>query len=635
DKGGVGEVLLNRDLTADPREIFYYTGTKSKFTRNRSAFESSNSALKFSDLGVTDDTEKNKLINFVHGLDSYDADSDGNTTEKRGWILGDILHSRPQVVSYASYAFSSTNEADCNVNKTLIYVGANDGMLHAFRDCDGSEAWAYIPAELVINLHYLTQSSHTYFMDSSPSVYIYDADKDGNIETGDNVILIFGERRGGGWYYALDVTDPDKPLYLWDLSSTESPSKANTEYAELGQSWSEPEITKVKIGSTAKIVAIIGAGYDNANEDGRYGATQTFNGAGTASGNGEGAVTSSGTSAPLNPKGRGVYVIEVATLNNFGVPSFNTSGNKVWGYTNANNNALTFSIPSAVTVIDRNSNGYADRLYVGDTGGNMWRIDIGDSSTLNWTGRKIFSSNPGSGGSADVGRKIFYKPSVTLEVGYELMFFGTGDREHPLNKAVVDRLYGTKDKSESAVIVVEDSADNLHELVDVTTDDLQEASTTTSQINTILSDLNTKYGWFIRLNQTTGEKVLAPALAFTEVYFTTYAPPLPSADPCLPASQTTARVYVVNNKTGEAVHNLDTSNDSVSNTNTRAKNKDGDILMRSDRVMTLGIGIPSGVVLAITAEGDVTALVGCGGSLCAPPAPSTPNTIPIYWKMLL
>src|SRR3972149_6029513 len=142
------------------------------------------------------------------------------------------------------------------------------------------------------------------------------------------------------------------------------------------------------------------------------------------------------------------------------------------------------------------------------------------------------------------------------------MFFGTGDREHPLNQAVMDRLYGTKDKSELAIIVVEDSADNLHELVDVTTDDLQGANTTSNQITTILSDLNTKYGWYIRLNQNSGEKVLAPALVFNEVYYSTYAPPLPSADPCSPASQTTARLYIVSNKTGEAVHNLNTSNDS-------------------------------------------------------------------------
>ena len=205
-----------------------------------------------------------------------------------------------------------------------------------------------------------------------------------------------------------------------------------------------------------------------------------------------------------------------------------------------------------------------------------------------------------------------------------------------MNLAGVDRLYGIKDKSEATVNVVEDSVDNLHELVDLTTDDLQGVSTTSSQITTILSNLNTKYGWYIRLNQNSGEKVLAPALAFVEVYFTTYAPVTTVvANPCSPASQTTARVYLVSNKTGEAVKNFDTSNDKTVTTNTRAKDSAVEILMASDRGMAMGSGIPSGVVLAITAGDEVTALMGCGGSLCAPPPPPAPSTIPIYWKMLL
>ncbi|HLB03156.1 MAG TPA: PilC/PilY family type IV pilus protein, partial [Nitrospiria bacterium] len=623
------------DFTTNPRKIYTYKGSNLNLTDPSNAFTTSNSGITFTTLAVGNNTEKDKLINFVHGLDAYDSDVDANTTEKRGWILGDILHSRPQVVSYSSYPFTPTTEADCSMNKTLIYVGGNDGMLHAFQDCDGSEAWSFIPQELLPNLQYLTQVTHTYSVDSSPSVYLYDADKDGNIEMGDKVILLFGERRGGGFYYALDVSDPATPQYLWRFSASESPSGNNTDYAELGESWSEPEITRMKVGTEIKMVAIIGAGYDNANEDGRYGVTQTYDGTGTTSGNGEGVVTSSGTSGPLNPKGRGVYVVEVATLDNSGIPSFGNSGWKVWGHTNANNSALTFSITSAVTVLDRNLNGYADRVYAGDTGGNIWRFDIGDSSTSNWTGRKIFSSNPGSGGSADVGRKIFYKPSVILESGYEMMFFGTGDREHPLNQAVVDRLYGAKDKGEATVLVVEDSVDNVHELVDVTTNDLQGASTTSSQITTILSDLNTKYGWYIRLNQNSGEKVLAPAVAFQDVYYTTYTPNTTVlADPCTPASQVTGRLYEVSNKTGEAVQNLDASNDSYIITNTRATNAYGEVLLREDRVMTLGSGIPSGVVMIITAGGDVTALVGCGGSLCNPPPLRHGNTFRVYWKRM-
>ena len=636
EEGGAGEVLLNRDFTTSPRGIYTYLGTNTDLTNSSNALTVSNTGITATTLGVSTSTEKNNLINFVHGLDAYDQDGNGNTTEKREWILGDILHSKSLVVNYASYTFSSASEVDCNLNKTMIYVGGNDGMLHAFRDCDGSEAWAFIPQDLLPNLQYLPQSTHTYYVDSSPSVYIYDADKDGNIETGDKVILIFGERRGGDFYYALDLSDPNVPTYLWRLSATESPSGINTDYAELGESWSEPELAKMRVGTEIKMVAIIGAGYDNLNEDGRYGVTQTYTGTGGPNTlTGEGSVTSTGTSAPLNPKGRGVYAVEVATLNSSGVPSFGNSGQKVWGYTYANNSSLIFSIPSAVSVFDRDFNGYADRFYVGDTGGTMWRFDIGDSSTSNWTGRKIFSSNPGSGGTADVGRKIFYKPSVILEAGYEMLFFGTGDREHPLNTAIVDRLYGIKDKSEATIIVVEDSVDNVHELVDVTTNDLQGASTSLGQINTLMADLNTKYGWYIKLDQNSGEKALAPALAFQDVYYTTYAPNTTlSADPCAAGNLGTARVYEVSTRTGEAVQNFDSSNDSYSITNTRATKAYGQVLLRSDRVMTLGSGIPSGVVMIITGGGDVTALVGCGGSLCNPPPLRQGNTIRVYWKRM-
>jgi type IV pilus assembly protein PilY1 len=646
DSGGTGE-LLQQSATA--RNIYTYLGN-TNLTNAADAFTTTNTNITTATLGVTTNAEKDNLINFVHGFDSYDEDSDGDTTEKRGWVLGDILHAKPLVVNYTSYTFSTANEADCAINKTLVYVGGNDGMLHAFKDCDGSEAWAFIPQDLLINLGHMTGNTHTYFVDSSPSVYIYDANNNGNIESGDKVIMLFGERRGGGFYYALDITNPVAPVYLWRLSSTESPSGVNTDYSEMGESWSEPTVVKMRIGTQNKIVAVIGAGYDNNNEDGRFGATQTFDGTGGPySDVAEGNVTSTGVASPVSPKGRGVYIVEIATLDSAGVPSLTNSGWKLWGHTygasttSTTNPGLTFSMPSAATVLDRDFNGYADRIYVGDMGGNIWRFDIGNTNQSNWSSRKIFSSNPGSGGSSDAGRKIFYRPSITFEVdtsgtNYEMLFFGTGDREHPLNTAVVDRMYAVKDRPANSTVVVEDHIDNVHELVDVTTDDLQASTATSSQITTILADLDTKYGWFIMLDQNTGEKVLAPALAFVDIYYTTYTPISGvSSDPCTGGNLGTARVYLVNSKTGEAVYNAATSNDSSysSITNTRAQGQSGEVLQRGDRSLAMGSGIPSGVVLIITNQGGVTGMIGCGGSLCIPPPTGEDNTVPIYWRRIL
>ncbi|WP_299006764.1 hypothetical protein, partial [uncultured Caulobacter sp.] len=91
------------------------------------AFAKANTNITPAKLGLTgvDATtaEKDKLIDYVYGYDSYDRNSNGNTTEKRSWILGDIIHSVPLIVNYDS---TGTN--------SLIIVGSNDGMLHAFDD---------------------------------------------------------------------------------------------------------------------------------------------------------------------------------------------------------------------------------------------------------------------------------------------------------------------------------------------------------------------------------------------------------------------------------------------------------------------------------------------------------------------
>lgn len=663
DSGGAGELLLTRVAA---RNIYTFMGSSVELSNSSNAFTTSNAGISTGILGVSSSADKDKLINFIHGTDSYDDDGDGNATERRGWILGDILHSKPLIVNYATYSLTpSSNESNCSINKGIIFVGSNDGMFHAFKDCDGSEAWAFVPPDLLGNLRYLTGQVHTYFVDSSPSVYKYDKDNDGNIETadGDKVILIFGERRGGGvdtsptkgYYYALDVSDPLSPKFLWSFSNTEkrigTSTTATTEYGELGETWSEPKIVNMKIGGAVKVVAVIGAGYDNVNEDGRYGATQTFDGDGaiTVTDTGSGVVTSAGILSQFNAKGRGVYVVEVATLGGATpfAPSFTNSGSKVWGYTNASNSNMIFSIPSEVAALDTNFDGYVDRFYVGDTGGNIWRFNVGDADTSNWTARKIFGSNPGSGGSSDVGRKLFYKPSVTfepasanIESGYAMLFFGTGDREHPLNRGgVVERMYGLKDKgADQTTTVVEDHTDNTHEMVDVTANALQEGSTSLSDINTILASLDDRFGWYIKLNVNSdgsGEKVLSPALAFNKVaYYTTYGPSTAVVtDPCQPGNLGTGRVYAVNYKTGEAAINYDTTNDASSTSeNLRASGGEGIALRRSDRVMTLGAGIPSGIVVIISASGDSSLLIGCGGAICSSGTTGGGSIIPLYWR---
>ncbi len=630
DSGGSGQALLDRDFSITPRNIYTYLGN-ADLTHSSNAFNTTNITPAM--LGLAATTDRDKLVNYVYGYDAYDQDVDGSTTEKRDWILGDILHSKPLVVSYRSYVY--TGEGDCNENWTLVFVGGNDGMLHAFRDCDGSEAWAFVPPDVLPNLSYLHGATHTYFVDGSPTVYRYDADNDGNIETadGDKVILIVGQRRGGGYYYALDVSDRQTPRYSWRIGASTSPSGTNTDYSELGQSWSDMELAKIKVGSYIKMVGIFGAGYDNYNEDGRYGSTTSYTGV-APSGTGAGNVTSSGSSSGVSPKGRGVYVTEIATISDSSgtptAPSFANSGWKIWGYRYADNSNLRYSFPSSVAAVDTDYNGYLDRFYVGDAGGRMWAFDIGSTSTASWTARWIFSGYGVSTPAGNYGRKIFYPPSVVLAYGYTVLAFGTGDREHPLNSAVSDRLYSLKDRGQSTPV----RETNANELVDVT-DDLLQVSTDQTAIDNLLADLEDQYGWYIRL-ENAGEKVLAPVLTFFYNYYTTYTPDaVNNGDPCEQEAIGTGRLYVVNYKTGEAVFNFDVSNDSDTTTNSRATNADGEVVKKTDRVQTLGSGIPSGVVPIIQADGSSQVLCAAGDKICQPEHSDKNASVPVYWRRVL
>jgi type IV pilus assembly protein PilY1 len=161
-------------------------------------------------LGADSSTEHDKIIDFTRGIDVYDEDTDGNTTEERPWKLGDIFHSNPVLVSPPFLPLSDstyTTFRTTNANRTTILLaGANDGMLHAFRESDGQELWAFIPSDNLARLKDLTVRSgeHEFYLDASPIV------TDIKVGTTWKTIAIIGERRGGSNYYALDITKPDR-----------------------------------------------------------------------------------------------------------------------------------------------------------------------------------------------------------------------------------------------------------------------------------------------------------------------------------------------------------------------------------------------------------------------------------------
>jgi len=551
EKGGVGDVLKKRLRDGTARHIYTYLTPpgNASLTHSSNVFTTSNALITPGLLGLgSDSVARDKLIQFVHGYDAYGA----NPNAVRDWILGAFLHSRPLIVHYAS--------------QSVIYVGSNDGMLHAFDDETGQELWGFIPPNLLNKLQALHADVLENFVDGSIKAYIK-YNTDGSIN---RVILIFGERRGGNHYYALDVTNPTAPQYLWKISPDMS------DYAELGQTWSNPSIGKIAYGAGEKWVAFIGGGYDDNQDNDTPGA---------------------------DTKGRAIYVVDVI------------NGSLVKRFSHAEKASMTYSIPSDISRVDTNGDGKIDRFYVGDMGGQMWRFDIGDPDPANWTGKIIFQSNPGGDGTT--GRKIFYPPDVTLEKdNYEMVFFGTGDREHPKNSTVVNRIYAVKDRNSATTL-------NENNLYDFTTDELQ-TDITEVRRNEILTLLNAADGWLIKLNLNLGEKVLSPSVVFYKTaYFTTFTPTAEGmvGDPCY-VGEGAARLYALQYITGNAVFNLDLTND-IS----------GTVISRSDRAKDIGIGIPSGVIITFI-QGIAVAYTGVGGGVNMPPVSNPRSLVPIYWRVV-
>ena len=538
------------------RRIYTYLGDAAA-----NSFNIGNDALTGAVLGNSADVTvngslvsgKDKVIQYIRGTDVLDQDADLDVTENRPVITGDVLHSEPLVFTYR-YADNSA--------KTMVFFGANDGMLHAVLDTTdpdfdvsgdetdhGTETWAFIPPDQLARLKDLLEGSvHQDFVDGSPKVYFHDVDADGVLDTGDGdrVILVCGLRKGGTSYFALDITLADDPQYLWQISQTSDnfPDLVIPEIVvipELGQSWSEPEFGVVKTSgddTTGTAVCFIGGGYSADHSAGNA-------------------------------------VIAVNLLTGAVVKKFTTG--------------MYYAVASSVKIVDADGNGFVDKVYVGDLGGQMWRLgqvytDAQLSSLSfpdcneninSWIPEVVFAAPAYTIESTTYYRKFYYPPSVTLEKGYDLLFMGTGDRENACDTTTAaDRIYCVKDTHGSIFLTEAD-------LVDVT----DPAAAT--------PDLNSDQGWYIRLVDSSGdtevaagEKVLAQGIVFYKTYYvTTFAP---NSDPCVPGGN--AKIYALNYLTGEAV--------------IKFTDLDGDGIEDLTRSVVLGGGIPSKPVVVITSGGQ-------------------------------
>ncbi|MDA3834116.1 MAG: hypothetical protein PF495_12040 [Spirochaetales bacterium] len=487
---GAGEVLLE-DVTGFFDAATYWA--RPIYTwKNDAMVKFDRDHITAEDLGVFDDATRDKLINFTHGY-TYDAvATTGVPLGVRDWILGAIIHSRPVVVDY----FDS-NDPALPLEKRLVVVGSNDGMLHVFNDTTGREEFAFIPPDILTKLKDV-QATIGLYDTVDGLITLYRRDKNPKY-------LIFGERRGGASFWNLDVHEPDPRNWTvaWEYIND-----------EISQSWSEVKVANIPVAITAagektyKDVAIITGGYDP-EEDSFPEPFDDLDSNGTPYtdqgniDNQEWSKTdidqdvfsndSYDTYNPeMNERGRGVFVFDIdhpTTVTNV-TDSGSTKQILPFSVTYGAASVITgaaqtlpdmkFSFPaspSVVTGLDRYvyydgttqvtgvMNNVLLSMYAVDVYANLFKtrfvFDVENNGTstspawivtnADWSVNKVFSANPGSssgsgwlGGGldwADQGRKAFYSPTVSW--GGSKGFFEAGNYFFP------DVTFDTTDKMAS------------------------------------------------------------------------------------------------------------------------------------------------------------------------------------------
>ena len=496
ERGGVAQGL--REYVGTGRMVYTCTGGCSSLED----FNTSNNNLNFADFAAADATEMDNIINWSKGIDLENVDDDGDITDIRPNVHGDVIHSQPVVINYGG------------TTGPYVFYGSNDGMFHGVKggiiektadssSNDGEEVWAFTAPEHFPQLKVLYDNTtltggfdnKPYFFDGSVGSYVV---YDSNDEVSSAIIYLTA-RRGGDLLYALDVTDPESPVMKWRKSSLENG------YSELGQTWSKPVVTKLKVGTDDKIVLMMGLGYDPDVDDGPS-VTRT--------------------------QGRGVIVIDALTGEDiWQVTSGSVSSPSGTVLSEAN---MTFSVPSDLAVVDRDGNGYSDRVYFGDTGGQLWRLDIASATVADWKATRLFkfSTTP---------QRFLNAPDVveSPDGNYDMIIIGSGNREKPVDTSVQNYMLFYRDydqTSTSTSIVTLNQAD----LATATT--AVSGSTEAFDPDTDITS-NSKFlkGWYLTLED--GEKVVTSALTTNEV--ATFATNLPGQnDACTDLGE--ARIYKIN-----------------------------------------------------------------------------------------
>ncbi|MBA3477802.1 MAG: hypothetical protein H0T52_05275, partial [Lautropia sp.] len=398
--------------------------------------------FRFSSLAPAQQAELDKLpggsndgrgadrVGYIRGDNSQEGSGTSQFRRRVSTILGDIVNSTPAYVGKpragigsASYmSFISANSS----RQPMIYVGANDGMLHGFSATDGKEVFAYVPTPVISRLNQLPMQNyqHRYFVDGQLTTQ--DIELAGSWRT----YLVGGLGNGGQGVFALDVTNPASAsdgtaaqIAKWEFTDADD--------ARMSHLLSSPIIRKSNSGEW---YAVFGSGYNAGHPDG------SFNADGIA------AIFMLKMSGPSGPNGAWQKDVDYIRID---LP------------------AGTAAVPNGVGGVasfDKNGDGTSDLLYAGDLLGNLWSIDVSSVTPGSWDDlgnqRKLFRAV----GPDGLLQAITAPPTLAVGPNYTgaMAVFGTGRLLEPADLKPLpaypqNTLYGVWDKQDGSATLLDRS----------------------------------------------------------------------------------------------------------------------------------------------------------------------------------
>lgn len=464
--------------------------------------------------GPADDNLGQDRLAFIRG----DRSKEGNEFRKRSTVLGDVVNSSPVYVGAPAsgwpdrdpFGASSTGRYSTfkqdNASRTpMVYVGANDGMLHGFNAETGQELVAYIPsfsysAAANSGLNYLSDPNyeHRFYVDLSPAVSdVYVGNANGSSADW-KTVLIGGMRSGGRGLFALNVTDPS----AFDGTAAEADNLVMWEFShpDLGFITEPPLISLVEWGNNDyRWSAIVPNGYNSDN--GKTGLFVLDIQAGQ-----DGWQSGDYEFVELQSSGSGLSPVR----------------------------AVDYKDDSGAKVRD----GVVDRVYAGDLDGNMWVVDLSSGSANSWesayrsgngnnaSNEPFFVAEDSAGNPQPITTAPVMGRNIYNTAGSEpnlFVFFGTGrylTNSDP-NSTAEQSFYGVWDRGSS----VTRSQLESRSITEGTASGRETRTIDGDAIDWTDTDSNARRGWYVDFDTEQGERVIeSPLVRGQFVLFNTVTP---------------------------------------------------------------------------------------------------------------